>query len=361
MQGALPPFEIGAAVALLMLVASACAQFRHLGPALIGAFSPMPGYVAALAFSVPGRPVVYLCGFVLSLVSVSDIARRVCNGASASEAVERSMRAIFAVLIGPLALVICVTAVLALIARDPADLALPFSVLLCGMSGLILPPVLTRLLPFGEEFIARANRFREQREHWLDRLSFVVQLRWSWSVAGIAVIFAVLGFFGGESSGAAWPFAATVVLPVTGVVAAVIAYAAIRDVRRVMAFLLTVLVLTCIAYWLCGQVNAAQSDLLLSLAISSIPALALAAQSAIFARAGDSVAVATLRSLERLAVSLTFFCFAAAIAACALGVPAAGVLIPAGGIGALIVFPALTTALHDLFPRRVSLDAYKIR
>jgi hypothetical protein len=270
------------------------------------------------------------------------------------------MRATFPVLIGPLALVICVAA-LALIAPNPAALALPLSILACGISAIILPPALVRLLPFGEEFIARANRLRERREHWLDRLSFVVQPRWGWSVGGIAMIFAVLGLFGGGTFGSVWPFAASTVLLVTGIVAAVIAYAAIRDIRRMTAFSLTMLVLIGIAHWVGKRVMVTESDLSLSLAIAAIPALVMAAQSAALAREGDNVAVATLRSLERFAMSLAFFCLAAALTCSALGAPAAAILIPAGGIGALIVFPALTTALYDLFPRRVSLDAYRIR
>jgi hypothetical protein len=251
-QGALPPFGIGAAIALLILVVSACAQFRRLGPALIAALAPLPGYTAALAFSMPERPLVYLCGFVLSIISVSEIERRVCDGASASDAMKRSMATMFAVLIGPLALVIFVTATFALIAHDPAPLTLPFSVLLCGASALVLPPAMARVLPLREEFIARANRLRERREHWLDRLTFVVLPRWGWSVGGIAMIFAVLGFFGGGNSGPVRPFAADIGLPMIGVVVAVIAYAIIRDIRSLMAFLLTVLVLACIAYWLLG-------------------------------------------------------------------------------------------------------------
>jgi hypothetical protein len=78
-------------------------------------------------------------------------------------------------------------------------------------------------------------------------------------------------------------------------------------------------------------------------------------------RAGDTVAVATLRSFEQFAVPVVFYSLAATLVLCISGAAAAAILISFGGVAALIVFPALTTAIHDLFPPRVSLDAYRIR
>jgi hypothetical protein len=45
----------------------------------------------------------------------------------------------------------------------------------------------------------------------------------------------------------------------------------------------------------------------------------------------------------------------------ALGPIAGAVLALCGSVAALLLFPALTAAIFDLFPPRVSLDAYRAR
>jgi hypothetical protein len=119
--------------------------------------------------------------------------------------------------------------------------------------------------------------------------------------------------------------------------------------------------LACLAFWLCGRLPIGANELLLTVALASLPALLVAGQSTVFARAGDAVIVATLRSFEMLAVPIVFFCAAATLVLCVFGALASAVLILCGGVAGLIVVPALTTAIYDLFPPRVSLDAYRIR
>lgn len=356
------PGWIGATVALLILIACAYTQFRHIGLALVAALAPLPGYGVAVALHTPTQPLVYLCGFVASLVLTSVIETRICDGIAPAEAAKRSASEMLPVLIWPIALATCAAIVLPLIEYDFAGLLLPFAVVLCGVSALIFTPLALRVLPYREEFITQANRLRERRERWLDALTFVVQPRWGWSVSGIALIFAVLGFFGGENSAAICLFAAVAVLPVIlGGLFAIFAYVATRNMWRAVAFLLTAAVLMCLMVWISARIVPDVREAPLAIALAAMPALILAGQSSVFARMGDTVAVATLRGFERCAVPTIFFCLAATLALCASGAFAAAILVACGGCAALMGFPALTTAIYNLFPPRVSLDAYRVR
>lgn len=361
MQGALLPDWIGATVALVLLIASAHIQFRHTGLALIAAFAPLPGYAIAAALHMTTQPLAYLCGFVAAGVLGAAIEANVCEGNSAAAASKQAVAVLYPVLIWPLFLVVCVTAVVPLATHDLPALVLPLAVLLCAVSAMVLVPLAARIIRYSEEAIARANRMRETRERWLDLLTFTVQPRWGWSVGGVALIFAVLGFFGGENADARWPFVPSIVLPVMGVICAVVAYVATRNIRRAMAFMLAAAILACIAFWLCGRCSVGADEMSLAMALASLPALLIVGQIGVFTRAGDTVIVAVLRSFEMLTVPVVFFCATAALVLCAFGAFTGAVLILCGGVAGLIVVPALTTAIDDLFPPRVSLDAYRIR
>jgi hypothetical protein len=360
-QGALLPGWIGATVALLLLIASAYIQFRHIGLALIAVIAPLPGYAAAMALPISAQPLAYLCGFSAAVILMSAVELKVCEGASASDAGKQATGTWYPILFWPLALALCVSAVVPLVTRDVPALMLPLTVLLCVASAMILGPLAARSIPYGEEFIAGANRMREKRERRLDLLTFSVQPRWGWSVAGIALIFAVLGFFGGEHSIARWSFGSPIALPIMGATFVAVAYMATRNIRYAIAALLAVAVLACIAFGLSGRLPGDGNALPLAAALALLPALLIGGQSAIFARAGDTVAVAILRSFELLTVPTVFFCAAAMLVLCVFGAFASAVLILCGGVAGLIVVPALTTAIYDLFPPRVSLDAYRIR
>jgi hypothetical protein len=360
-QGALLPDWIGATVALLILIAFTYTQFRHIGLALAAALAPLPGYGVAIALHMPSQPLAYLCGFFAALVLSSEIEARICDGVSARAASKQTAEMSFPILVWPIALTVCAPAVLLFVANDFSPLAFSLAVGLCGASALIVVLAALRFLPYGEEFIARANRLREKRERWLDGLAFVVQPRWGWSVGGIALIFAILGFSGGENSGAEWPFASPAASPMLAALFAIFAYVTTRNMRRAAAFLLAVAVLGCLTFWICGRIAFDAGSLPLAIALASGPALIVAGQATAFARAGDNVAVATLRSLEQLATPVAFFCLAGVPVLCIFGAFGAAMLIASGGIAALVVFPALTTAIYDLLPPRVSLDAYRVR
>ena len=358
MQGALLPGWVGATVALLILIAFTYAQFRHIGLALVAALAPLPGQAIVVLLHLPAQPLAYLGGFIVSLVLTSVIETRFCDGAPAREATALVASEMLPILAWPIALVASATIVFALVAREFAALWLSLAVVLCGVAALICAPAGQRFLPYRDDFITRANRLREHQERWLDRLTFVVQPRWGWSVSGIALIFAILGFFGGANSGTTGPLA---LLAALGVLFAGFAYVATRNIRRVIAFLLTSAVLVCLMFWISARIVIDPAAAVLAIALSAMPALILAGQSSAFARTGDAVAVATLRGFERCAIPTIFYCLAATLALCVSGEFAAAILVACGGVAALLVLPALTTAIYDFFPPHVSLDAYRVR
>ncbi len=355
------PGWIGATAALLILIAVAYMQFRHIGLALAIALAPLPGMGAAIALHMPAQPLAYLCGVIVSFVLASAIEARICDRTSPQDVTTQMASELFPILVWPIALAACVTIAFALVARDFAALWLSLSTVLCGTSALVFVPTSLRFLPYREDFITRANRLRERRERWLDRLTFVVQPRWGWSVGGVALIFAVLGFFGGADSGAIGPLATPAGLPIALGLFAVFAYVATRNMRRTIGFLLTSAVLMCLMFWISAGIVIDPAAAALTIALATMPVLVLAGQSSAFARTGDTVAVATLRSFERCAVPTIFYCVAATLALCVSGNYAAAILVLCGSVAALLVFPALTTAIFDFFPPRVSLDAYRAR
>ena len=355
------PGWVGATVALLILIAFTYAQFRHIGLALVAALAPLPGQAIVVLLHLPAQPLAYLGGFIVSLVLTSVIETRFCDGAPAREATALVASEMLPILAWPIALVASATIVFALVAREFAALWLSLAVVLCGVAALICVPIGLRFLPYRDDFITRANRLRERRERWLDRLTFVVQPRWGRSVGGIALIFAVLGFFGGENSSAMGLSALPAILPITLGLFIIFAYVTTRNMRRALAFMLSSAVLMGMMVWTRAHIVIDPAVVLSTIALAAIPALIVAGQSSAFARAGDAVAVATLRGFEQCAVPIIFFCLAATLVLCTCGDYAAAILIPCGGVAALLFFPALTTAIYDVFPPRVSLDAYRVR
>lgn len=358
MQGAFLPEWIGAGIALAVLFAFSYIQIRHFGLAAAAALAPLPGYLLAVALHASSQPLGYVCGFAVANILLSVMETQICDGASPANATREAIRSVGAALFWSLTLVSAAMAIFSAMGGGVAALMASLTVLLCGLSALAITVLMARFFAYDDEFIARANRLRERRERWLDGLAFVVQPRWGWSVSGVALIFAVLGIFGGQDSGATWPFP---VLSAEGVLFAVLAYAATRNMRRTIAVLLTVAILACLASWVRARLAIGGQELVLAIAVGAAPALIMAIQSARFARGGDAVAVSGLRATEQLAIPIVFFSAASSIALLPLGAFAGAILIALGGMAALIVFAALTTAIHDLFPPRVSLDAYRIR
>jgi hypothetical protein len=350
---------MGAGVALAALLAISYLQFRHLALALIVVIAPLPGAILANWLQVPGPAPAYLCGFFIANILASQIVAKVCDGEKVSQAAGHASRDAFPFLIWPAILVVCTSAVVPVLLRNASGLMIAGCIVLSSLFAFVLP-VGARIPGYGGEFVTHANRTRETWDRGLNWLAFIVQPRWGWSVSGIGLVFAVLGLFSGHPNGQSMPFDVWV-LGVTAALFVTITCLATRDLRRMIAFCLTAAVLFCFARWMDQGRMLAGGDFWLALALAALPALAVAARSAAFARDGDNAAVATLRSFDVFAAPISFFCLGAAVVMVVLGLVLEAILVLCGSLVALLVFPALTAAIFDLFPPRVSLDAYRVR
>jgi hypothetical protein len=357
--GAHLPEWLGIAAALGALLLSAWIQFRHMGLALVVVLAPLPGGILASWLGIPEAGQVYLCGVFVSTVLVAGTITRICEGEAIKAAAWPAWKREGWLLTGVSGLAVCTAAIPFALTLNFANLSLAGATLLSVICSATAPPV-ALLLPFGPDFVAHANRVREKRERWLDRLSFVVQPRWGWSIGGIALIFAVLGFFGADRSAVAMSHnvrglaAGTIVL-------ILVAGLAMRDLQRILAVVIAAVALFCLSIWAARHPagSGGKDWLLLSLAL--MPAMGVAILASAFGREGDNTAVATLRAMEQLAASVAFFCAGAAVALLAVHSIAGCILVLCGAVVALAVLPALITAIFDLFPPRARLDAYRVR
>jgi len=177
------------------LLAAACcvAQTRHLGLAAATAAAPLPGLLWAAPLSggssfgaVPA--VAYAFGFVLAALEAETAVRRALDGDGErpwqAAAVAVGMTAFLAVLW------FFTTPLRGAALQGVADMALG------AVSAAVLMPVAVSLLRFDENFVARANRARERRQRFSERMALVAEPRWAMSFCGIAVVFLALGWFG---------------------------------------------------------------------------------------------------------------------------------------------------------------------
>ncbi|HWA30828.1 MAG TPA: hypothetical protein VG867_07010 [Rhizomicrobium sp.] len=348
MQGVFLPLWVAAALVALAILSFI--QFRHIGLTVLTLAGPLPAVAAAMTFGMAPDPVDYLFGFLCGAILSTGIGTRICDGETARDAAHTALRRSWALVLWPP----LVAVALSVLTAGVNTATLSSAAVICGnvVSSLAIVFFIARSLPYSENFITRMNRVRESRERFLDALAFVVQPRWGWSVSGIGLVFAALGYFGaGEAS---W----SLIFLFGAVEAAIMAAAAIatRSIRRTLAFAFTGAILICLTAWLALPVAAASVP-----ALAIAPALVMAMQSARFAREGDRFAVATLRSFEVHAVTIVFFATGAALTLWLFARPGGAILVAAGAPAALLAFPALVTMLYDLVPPRVSLDAYRTR
>lgn len=346
----------GAVAALAILFALSYIQFRHIALALLVVLAPLP----ALAIAPQDVwPIPYLCGYFVVNVLAAQVRTRVAERIPAPV---YAWREALAELIWPPAMV-CAVAALPLFTADWSAIRIAASTVASSALAAVLVPVIARPLPYGEEFIVRTNRLREWRERRLDLLTFVVQPRWGWSVSGIAIVFAVLAYFGVENANAAPPAPRFWVPLALVTLSAGVGFAATRNLRRTTSFVIVAALVALMGLWLSIMFpsHAPVPYLAEATSIALMPCLLMAARSAKFARDGDRPAVATLRSFEQDTVTILFFAGGAAVYFLATGAFAASALMLCGGLSALIMIPALTTMIYDLAPPRVSLDAYRIR
>lgn len=357
---------IAIGIALVAAFAISLIHLRHAGLAVLVAVAPIPGFLIAAAAGIPLSPVLsYLPGYACAVFLADEIAQRVAAG------IERPAQDA----LRGLGLTGCVAIVAAAI---PMAAILPFSkssdtvaalltTIGAGFSALLLVPLAASLLPFGENFITRANRLREWRERMLEHLA-ITQPRWSMSVAGIAIVFAVLGFFGAESLRIAInaqlqiAVGAAAALPVFAA-----AFIATRDWRRALSVPLALIIPASIALWGLARIHVPLDlqSLLWSarmLGLASVPIIFIAAEASRYL-SDDAASLA----LQRKGAAVIFIFFLAALGAIAQWDNAAMIVVQIvvlffGGAAALLFQPAFAAALEALLPSKAALEArYRVR
>jgi len=345
-------------------------HFRHVGLAIITALAPLLGMIAA---SLAGHGLgaadllaIYGLGYIAAGLAGGETVRRVL-----SDGVEGAAKFSLARLLAPCAVTgIAGEAVLALwLFRAAPSLSLHAAAMLVASIayGLVGTTFGASLLPFGESFHTAANRLRESRERLLRPLTAIVEGRWALSVAGIALVLAVLGWFG------AAPFlthGALVSKPAiwgaSALVAFLLAFAVARDWREALAATLALATFTLLALWLWGATAGrfSQAALIEYAAVSAaayLPMLVIMGGSRRFQASGDVHAVARLRILEEIG-AVPYFAVAAAVLAVLLwmilhgSVGVLAVMFLLGGGAAIVVQPAIATALEWFIPRRRSVN-----
>jgi hypothetical protein len=341
-------FWPGILIALALLVAFSWVLVRHAGLAAVMALSPMPGFVlTALGTGRPPTPFAYVPGFIAAGFLAGAVAPLVANIA-VRQAVRNSLRDLWLVFLA------------AVVLFAPAAFTGPAA--LCCMAGEISAVALTALaaifLSYDEEFVVQINRAGEARTQEFERLDFLTKPRWSMSIAGVALVFSALGFFGAQKEFAAVG-AHPLLFAVWALVFLLCVLAVTRNVRRALAVFLAMVPVVLLLTALSGRLALPAVALLLPLTAAAMPVLFMAAGALGFESSGDRAEIATRRGIERFGptIAITVIVGAAATILCELQagiVESAALLL--GGIAALCLQPALTTMLYSLFPKRVSLE-----
>lgn len=284
-------------------------QFRHWAPALGASVAPVPAIGLSLVL-LPSQAnsyhlfavFPYLLGFALGLTIADSIVAAVADGA---EIPDRTMRpSDLPVVVSSLIAATVPALVLALTGRaGERVVALP--AMWSNAAAIILAasavPLACSFGTYGEDFIARNNRVREDWNRRLDWVGGVVRPRWSSSAVGILVVFVVLAVFGSASL----RIAVTSRLTHFGVWAvgfsifAVAAVTITQAWRRLLAFVVIVLCGLAMMIWGFARLGAALDVRLATIALdlSGLMFIPLAVWSARAARRGTDTGLASARAM----------------------------------------------------------------
>jgi hypothetical protein len=351
------------AASLVVAAATSFVHLRHIGLAILVALAPLAGLVAAGAvgdeLTTSGVLSILGLGYVVSALAGGEIVRRVLDKADPIEAARQTL-----VRLAPPALLVTFAGMVrwaVWLYRTPGPSAVLAAIVVLA---LLLPVFGASLLPFGEAFVTAANRARERREQLLAVTTAVIEPRWAVSVTGIAIVFAVLSWFGAApllthsslrlQTAATSPFLMFLVALAIG-----------RDWRGAAAVMLTLATLVLLDLWLLSM-----ADLRLSLtAMVETALMGLAALLPMllqldgvrrFRKAGDAPGLARLRAIEELGVGPYFAAGGAAVAMLPWivlhgSVASLTAMFVLSGLAGTFFAPAIATALEQLLPRRRSL------
>jgi hypothetical protein len=371
--GRTPHGWFAVATVLVICLGFGFMHLRHAGLAVATAFAPLPGLIAAVSLAhgaaLETLALAYLAGLTIALFLADEIALRVVEGSGVADATAGALKDNGVAACAAIIAASAFTALLffaGLYARGPAIATLvEFA---AGTSALIVLPLAVSLLPFGEDFVARANRLREQRERRIEKIVAVTEPRWGWSLTGIGIVFLALAFFGSRSLHLTMSAAhsALEVWLAAAAIAVGAALVATRDWRRSLAVAIVLGLVALIGCWgyARGGVTLNISTWLLLMQMLAIGAASiLLVANAARPDAGEDATAASVRSLlgKTGAAVTSSTCAVAVLLAFSLGIGgeaiALAVAIFFAGVGAVLLQPALTIAIETLVPRRSTTEA----
>lgn len=335
---------------------------RHLALAVLTAAAPLPGLAWAAPLSADARfgavpMLAYAFAYAVAVMLAQDVIVRTLDGGETENYVR------------PAAVGVGAAAALALLwfwrsAAGTGAFQAVLDIALAGTSVSFLVLAGASFLHFDEIFVARANRAREHRLRFLEKIAMTAVPRWGMSIAGIALIFVALAWFAAQPALAYFPNAEAIAAASIGVLFA-LAFFACGGWREGLAATIVSVLVCMIALWAFAAVirTAPQAHI----GLLELVALVLFLVSCAFRRAqahrrlGDDPAIARLRAVEELGGAQFF----AILGGVAVLLPAAFfrsgvvayVIALAFAVVAVIGFaPAVVTAAELLLPRRRSLE-----
>jgi hypothetical protein len=238
------------------------------------------------------------------------------------------------------------------------------------VASFLLPPLAASFLPFNEAYIARLNRARERREWLISYFAILTVARWAFATIGIAAVLSAIIYF--DSTFAALWYMAMKPYAVAFAAIGLLAAIGLRDWRSFFSCGLPPFVASLAGAWALTRLGlaphyAAEISLLLGSAACAGFVFFLAAPTARYRRSGDPILIAFARALNETGAAVFILAVALALAllagAITLNFSPTIALLPLYHIAAaLVLFPAIATALDDLFPcRRPLEERYRAR
>ena len=371
------PVPVGAlflgSASLLMGAVLAFVHLRHWGVAMLTALAPLPGMIATGPFAVQsGLPFSgFLASYGFAYLAAAclggRIVRRILGAtdpavAGAPRTARCSCRGGFSILVGAALVVGWLFQDARMLGEGGAA-----ALVAAALSVLVFVPLVSAILPFGENFFVSANRAHERRERLLRVASMVVEPRWGMSLTGITLVFATLGGFGVQPTIAHSALLAQPVLwGASALLVFLMAFAVGRDWREALAATLALGTLTLLFLFLwsraAGHLTVSSFiEIAIAAAASLFLMLLLIARSRGYRQTGDARAVARLRAIEDIGVAPWFGVSGAATAILPWmllhgSVAMLAAMILFAGTAALLAMPSLATALDMVVPRRRSVE-----
>jgi hypothetical protein len=360
-----PQIEMVARISIVLLGAAAIGfvHLRHFWLAALAAFAPLPGLLVAIAVTGEASATAanYTLGLIVALFAADAFAMRSAQGVPADEATRGAFEDFGAAAVAIFAVALFIPFVLHWAFGEISRSAFAASASVSA-AGLIVPLAASALI-HDENFVTRFNRTREREERLVTPLLAVAHARWGASIAGVAAVVCVLGYFGSWASHIVqnWQLALT-----WAVLCAVAAFWTSRDWRRTIAMVLSLVPVVLMALWTATRLRALVGGGSSAIVILGGFALVLfvASTAARYARSGNGTAMASARAMERKS-GVVVTAALASIFAIAAGTSNSAVFIVMfvfSTVAAVLFQPALAISIETLFPRRETIEArYRVR